>query len=89
MTITLTPELEKFVAEQIKNGAYRSIDDIIVQSLGMLQAKEEYERRLAELRGEVDRGLEQAKRGELLDADEVFEKIMETDRSAPSPSRRA
>ena len=42
MTVTLTPELEQFIAEQLKSGHYRSADDLITQSVGMLRAQEKF-----------------------------------------------
>ena len=41
MTVTLTAEQEKFIAEQLAGGYYRSDTDVIAQSLGMLRAQEE------------------------------------------------
>ena len=40
MTITLTPEQEKFVLELVQSGKYKSIDDVIDFALQLL---EEYE----------------------------------------------
>jgi antitoxin ParD1/3/4 len=68
MTVTLTAEQEKFIAEQLKGGYYRSADDGIAQSLGMLRAQEEFIRsNVAELREKIAVGLEQVKRGEVVD----------------------
>jgi antitoxin ParD1/3/4 len=78
MTITLTPELEKFVAEQIKNGAYRSPDDIIVQSLGMLRAQEEFIRsNVAELREAIEIGMSQIRSGDVIDGKTAIQNIRE------------
>src|ERR1039458_3264368 len=38
MTVTLTAEQEKFIAEQLAGSHYSSVDDVIAQSLGMLRA---------------------------------------------------
>ena len=54
MTVTLTVEQEQFIAKQLKGGHYRSVDDVIAQSLGMLRAQEEFIRaNAAELREEL------------------------------------
>jgi len=42
MTVTITAEQEQFIAEQLKDGHYRSASDVIAQSLGMLRAQEEF-----------------------------------------------
>jgi antitoxin ParD1/3/4 len=67
MTVTLTAEQEKFVAEQLKGAYYRSVDDVIAQSLGMLRVQEEFIRsNVAELREKIATGIEQVRRGEVV-----------------------
>jgi antitoxin ParD1/3/4 len=64
----LTAEQEKFIAEQLRGGHYRSADDVIAQSLGMLRAQEEFIRvNVAESREKIAVGLKQVKRGEVVD----------------------
>jgi antitoxin ParD1/3/4 len=78
MTVTLTPEQEKFIAEQVRSGRYRSADDIIAQSLGMLRAQEEFIRSSsAELRDQIAVGLEQVRRGEAVDGRAAIQNIRE------------
>jgi len=68
MTVTLTAEQEQFIAEQLKSGHYRSASDVVSQSLGMLQAQEEFIRsNSAELREKIASGLEHIRRGEVVD----------------------
>jgi antitoxin ParD1/3/4 len=72
MTVTLTAEQEQFIAEQLKDGHYRSAADVVAQSLGMLRAQEEFIRsNIVELREKIAVGIEQANRGELLDGKAV------------------
>jgi len=86
MTVTLTPELEQFVAEQLKTGHYRSADDVVVQSLEMLRAREEFiQSNAAELRQKISVGLEQIKRGEVVDGREAFDILREKMRNRPRP----
>ena len=76
MTVTLTPEQEKFIAEQLKSGHYQSPNDVITQSLGMLRAQEEYIRTGAmELREKIAVGLDQARRGELVDGKSAIQNL--------------
>jgi antitoxin ParD1/3/4 len=78
MTVTLTPEQEKFVAEQLKNGHYQSAGDIIAQSLGMLQAQEEFIRsNVADLRGKIAVGLDQIRRGNVVDGPTAIRTLRE------------
>ncbi len=68
MTVTLTAEQEKFITEQLKGGHYRSANDVIAQSLGMLRAQEEFIRSsVTELREKIAVGIEQVRRGEVID----------------------
>ena len=54
MTVTLTAEQEKFIAEQLADGHFRSAADVITQSLGMLRAQEEFIREnAAELKEKI------------------------------------
>lgn len=68
MTVTLSADQEKFVAEQVGSGHYHSAADVVAQSLGMLRAQEEFIRaNAAELREQISSGLEQIRRGETVD----------------------
>lgn len=76
MTVTLTSELEKFVAEQIKSGHYRSADDVVAQSLGMLRAQEQFIREhVVELREKIAAGMEQIGRGETVDGKTAIQNL--------------
>jgi len=76
MTVTLTEEQEKFIAEQLKSGHYRSADDVVAQSLGMLRAQEEFIRtNIAELREKIVAGLGQIRRGETIDGKTAIQNL--------------
>ena len=60
MTITLTDELEELINEKVKSGAYKSADDVIMESLRLLKAKEEG---MEALRREIMRGVEDIQQG--------------------------
>jgi len=78
MTVTLTAEQEKFIAEQVGSGHYQSADDVIAQSLGLLRAQEEFIRsNAAELREKIASGLEQIRRGEVVDGKTAIQKLRE------------
>jgi antitoxin ParD1/3/4 len=78
MTVTLTPELEQFIAEQLKSGHYRSADDLITQSVGMLRAQEKFiEDHKVELREKIAVGLDQIKKGQVVDARAATQNIRE------------
>jgi antitoxin ParD1/3/4 len=76
MTVLLTPEQEKFVAEQIRSGHYHSAADVVTQGLGMLRVQEEFIREnTAELREMISVGLDQIKQGKTIDGPAVIEKV--------------
>jgi antitoxin ParD1/3/4 len=78
MTVTLTAEQEKFVAEQLAGGHYRSATDVVAQSLGMLRAQEEFIRsNVAELREKIATGMEQIRRGEVVDGRTAIQNLRE------------
>jgi antitoxin ParD1/3/4 len=79
MTITLTSEQEKFVAERI-DREHSSPEQIVDEGLKLIQARETYQQQLAELRREIDIGLEQIKRGEVVDGKKAIEQLLEKNR---------
>ena len=69
MNISLTPELEKYINNQVKTGLYHSSSEVIRAAIRLLVKSEsqnpDYENYKMWLRQEVQIGLDQAKRGEL------------------------
>jgi antitoxin ParD1/3/4 len=55
MTITLTDELEELINAKVRSGAYKSADEVVMESLRLLKAKEEG---MEALRSEIMRGVE-------------------------------
>ncbi len=85
LSITLSPELEDFVASSVASGRYRSVTEVIQESLRFLEQHEALlEIPAAELRARIAVGLEQADRGELRDGEEVFRELEERIVSADS-----
>lgn len=72
MTIQLKPEQENRIAEALRSGAYSSPDEVIDQALEMLQDRDEWltEHRV-EIAEKIEAGYAAAKRGELIDEDQV------------------
>jgi antitoxin ParD1/3/4 len=76
LNISLTPELEEFVSKRVASGRYQSASEVIRQGLRLLQEEERSrEASLDRLRNQINLGLDQAERGELLDGEEVFEEL--------------
>ncbi|HXT12125.1 MAG TPA: type II toxin-antitoxin system ParD family antitoxin [Candidatus Angelobacter sp.] len=85
MTVTLTPEQEKFIAERMNKIGYSSPEKVLDEGLKLIQAKEEYETKLAELRKDLQIGLDQIARGEMADGQEVFDRLLERNQRRPRP----
>ncbi len=76
LSITLTPDLEDFVASRVASGLYPSVTEVIRESLRFLEQHEALlEIPAAELRARIAVGVEQADRGELRDGEEVFQEL--------------
>jgi putative addiction module CopG family antidote len=76
MTITLTSEQEQFIAGELKSGHYRSADDVVAQSLGMLRAQEEFIRtNVTGLRDKIASGMDQIRCGEVVDGRKAIQNL--------------
>ena len=60
MTITLTDELEELINAKLRSGTYKSADEVVMESLRLLKAKEEG---MDALRREIMRGVEDIEQG--------------------------
>jgi antitoxin ParD1/3/4 len=65
----LGEKLEAVVTDLVANGRYNSKSEVLREGVRLVQ---EREAALAKFNADLDRSLEQAERGELQDADEVF-----------------
>ncbi|MFN6257308.1 MAG: type II toxin-antitoxin system ParD family antitoxin [bacterium] len=77
-TIQLTPEIEDLIAQQIKTGKYQ--DDLVVieEGLRLLAERDRiYRGRFEELKREVMIGVEELRRQEGINAEEVFSELEE------------
>ncbi len=78
MNISLTPEIEQFIQGQISSGQYASADDVILEGIRLLQQRERiYQGQFEELKKEIAIGIEAADRGELIDAEIVFQQLQQ------------
>ena len=72
MNLTLKPELENFIQQEILAGKYASPDEAIEAALTLLQSKNSTDLLAAELRGQIDIAVAQIDRGEGLDGESVI-----------------
>jgi antitoxin ParD1/3/4 len=71
MNLTLKPELENFIQQEILAGKYASPDEAIEAALNLLQSKNTTELLATELRTQIDSAAAQLDRGEGLDGESV------------------
>lgn len=65
MKVSLKPDLEKFIHDQVKAGRFKSADEAMNAAVAHLQAEGDLSGEdLDEVRAEVDAGIAEADRGE-------------------------
>lgn len=77
MEITLTGDLEHFVESKVKNGEFRSINEVVVQSLELLRELEASDQEcLTQLKERIAMAAAQADAGDMEDVDdEILDRI--------------
>jgi antitoxin ParD1/3/4 len=76
MNISLTEELEELVQRKVESGRYTSASEVVRAGLRLLEQEDELrETRLAAVRAEVQAGIDQAERGELVDGEEAMARV--------------
>lgn len=63
----LPPDLNEFVQASVASGKYRSADELVCDAIRLLQ---EREREIDQLRREIDVGLAEVERGEVIELED-------------------
>ena len=79
MSVTVPPETEQLLREQVEAGRYSSIEEALTEAVRLLV---ERERRRAELGGQVQASIDQIERGEFTEyaeheIDKLFDEIQD------------
>jgi antitoxin ParD1/3/4 len=78
MNISLTPELEKFIAAKVKSGMYQTASEVVRDALRLLDEDGKLrEAQLKQMRDHIAKGLAQAEAGETVSAEEVWRRVRE------------
>jgi len=65
MNVSLTPELDRFVAEKVQSGFYSSVGEVIREGLRLLKQQDDLRfLRVEQLKREIAVGIEQLDKGE-------------------------
>lgn len=95
MNVSLGDKWEAFVQERVQSGRYLSASEVIREALRSLEEQDHLrQRRLEELRGEIQVGLDELARGEFVEVepgglDQFFEEVKSEARNLPKIRKAA
>lgn len=76
LNVQLTAELEQLVRTQVESGRYNSAAEVVHDALRLLGQREEaLTLHRDSIRRQIEEGYRSAQRGDLVDGDEVFDRI--------------
>lgn len=76
MTVSVTPQLDRFVKEQVASGKYASSSEVVRAGLRLLaDQEEERTHRQAALKRFVQDGLDDLRSGKVVEAKSVFARV--------------
>ncbi|MCA9788035.1 MAG: type II toxin-antitoxin system ParD family antitoxin [Calditrichaeota bacterium] len=76
MNVSIGREFEEFVRLKVDSGDYASASEVVRNGLRLLREKELlFDARLRSLRGEIQKGIDQAEHGELRDGEVVMAEL--------------
>lgn len=72
MKVTLRPELEELVKQDVRRGPYQSVDEFVEYAVSMLHEQEAWlAEHSAEIKEKIEEGYAAALREELMDTEEI------------------
>ncbi len=78
MNVSVGKEFEEYVRSKVASGDYASVSEVVRDGLRLLREKDlVLEARLQALRGEIQKGLDQAEAGQVLDGPTVMAELRE------------
>ncbi len=76
MNVSVGREFEEFVREKVDSGDYASVSEVVRNGLRLLRERELlFDARIRSLRGEIQKGIDQAERGEFQDGEVVMAEL--------------
>jgi putative addiction module CopG family antidote len=89
MEIRLRPELEALIQQDVRRGAYQTVDEYIEHAVAMLHEQEAWlAAHHTEIESKINEGYAAARRGELLEPEEVRSRLNRLKRARPGEQRR-
>ncbi len=78
MNLTLKPEQEQFIQDQMSRGRFHSADEVLAKAFALLEEKyQDYELWVEDVRSKVDEAKEEADRGEVLPLEAVMNQFQQ------------
>jgi antitoxin ParD1/3/4 len=78
MNVSLTPELEKYVADKVATGRYTSASEVVREALRLLEREEKSrEQQIADFNRELDARVAALDRGERVTKEEFLQEVSE------------
>jgi len=79
MNVSIGRDLEEFVQRKVASGDYASASEVVREGLRLLKEKDRLlEARLEAMKGEIQKGIDQAEFGQLLDGRDVMKELRAT-----------
>jgi len=76
LNVSLTPELGRVIESRLRSGKYQTASEVVREALRLLEARDRAPvAGVAELRAEIELGLDQLRRGEAVDGDAFFDAL--------------
>jgi antitoxin ParD1/3/4 len=76
MNISLTPELERYIAQKVESGNYQTASEVVREALRLLIEQDQLNQlKLEDLRREVQKGIDSLKGGRGIPADQVLSRL--------------
>jgi antitoxin ParD1/3/4 len=86
MNVSLTPELERRIAEKVESGLYTTASEVVREGLRLLFARSDLlDQQTARWRAEIEVGLDELDRGEVVPMDAAFAEARERVASCRRP----
>lgn len=63
MVVSLTPQIEAMIQQRLDSGRYSDASEVVQEALRLLEERDQHQH----LRGLLEEGLEEERRGELID----------------------
>jgi len=90
MKIHLRPELEQLIKQDVQRGPYQTVDEFVEHAVSLLHEQETWlAEHGSEIREKIEQGYAAARRGELIDSDQVRSGMDERKRAWLADKRQA